>query len=101
MALFDRYDKTILYISKHGAKDIFGYASSTPVEKQVRYVGGKEVQVNENNKFREENRLLFQCPFEVQEGDKFKIGDKEYVVKYAEEVPDVFGKTIYWEAQII
>lgn len=48
-----------------------------------------------------ENRLLYQCPFEVQEGDKFKINEKEYVVKFAEKVPDIFGNTIYWEAQII
>jgi len=101
MALFDGYKDDILYISKNGTKDMFGYASSTPVAKKVRYIGGKSVEVNENNVTRIENRLLYQCPFEVQEGDKFKIYDKEYIVKFAEKVPDILGNTIYWEAQII
>lgn len=101
MALFDGYKDDILYISKSGTKDMFGYASSTPVPKKVRYIGGKSVEVNENNVTRIENRLLYQCPFEVQEGDKFKINEREYIVKYAELCRDVFGSNIYWEAQII
>ena len=99
--MFDYYPDTIEYISKAGEKDMFGYASSKPVSKQVRYVGGKSVQINENNKFREENRLLYQCPFKVEQGDKFKVNGNELIVKYAEEVRDVFCKTIYWEAQVI
>lgn len=99
--MFDNYPDTIEYISKSGQKDMFGYASAKPVAKQVRYVGGKSVQINENNAFREENRLLYQCPFKVEQGDKFRIDGKELIVKYAEEVRDVFSKTIYWEAQVI
>lgn len=98
--VFGNYPDTIEYISKDGQKDMFGYTQSTPVSKQVRYVGGKSVQTDENNSTVIENRLLYQCPFEVKEGDKFKIGDKTLVVKYAEEVRDVFCKTIYWEAQV-
>lgn len=101
MAVFDRYLDEIQYISKQGGKDMFGYTSGTPVTKLVRFVGGKSVQVNENNKFREENRLLYQCPFKVEQNDKFIIDGKEYFVKYAEECRDVFNKTIYWEAEII
>lgn len=99
--MFDNYPDKIEYISSTGSKDMFGYASATPVSKQVRYVGGKSVEINEPNKYRVENRLLYQCPFEVKEGDKFKIGDKTLTVKYAEEIRDVFCKTIYWEAQVI
>ena len=99
--MFDEYKDKIEYISKSGEKDMFGYANSKPVSKLVRYVGGKSVEINEQNNFRIENRLLYQCPFQVQEGDKFKIAGKTYEVKYAEEVRDVFGKIIYWEAQII
>ena len=99
--MFNRYDTKIKYISKNGVKDMFGYASSQPVDKYVRYVGGKAVEINEQNKYRVENRLLYQCPFQVEEGDKFEINNKTYNVKYVELVPDVFGKSIYWEAQII
>ena len=99
--MFDRYEDEIQYISKAGSKDIFGYSSSTPVTKFVRFVGGKSVQVNENNKFREENRWLYQCPFKVEQNDKFIINGKEMTVKYAEECRDVFGKTIYYEAEVI
>lgn len=99
--MFDGYNDIIEYISKQGEKDMFGYANSKPVTKYVRYVGGKSVEINEPNNFRVENRLLYQCPFQVQEGDKFKIDKKTYDVKYAEECRDVFGKVIYWEAQII
>lgn len=99
--MFDNYPDKIEYISKSGANDMFGYSASKPVEAYVRYVGGKSVQINENNAFREENRLLYQCPFKVEQGDKFKIDGRELVVKYAEEIRDVFCKTIYWEAQVI
>lgn len=99
--MFDNYPDTIEYISKNGEKDMFGYASAKPVSKQVRYVGGKSVQINENNAFREENRFLYQCPFKVEQGDKFRIDGKDLEVKYAEEVRDIFCKTIYWEAQVI
>lgn len=99
--MFDYYPDTIEYISKSGQKDMFGYANSKPVSKQVRYVGGKSVQINENNAFREENRLLYQCPFEVKQGDKFVINGDTLEVKYAEEVRDIFCKTIYWEVQVI
>lgn len=99
--MFDNYPDTIEYISKNGEKDMFGYASAKPVSKQVRYVGGKSVQINENNAFREENRFLYQCPFKVEQGDKFRIDGKDLEVKYAEEVRDIFSKTIYWEAQVI
>lgn len=101
MAVFDRYEDQIEYISKQGGKDMFGYSSSTPVTKLVRFVGGKAVQVNENNKFREENRWLYQCPFKVEQGDKFIIDGKEMLVKYSEECRDVFGQTIYWEAEVL
>lgn len=99
--MFDNYPDIIEYISKNGQKDMFGYSASTPVQKNVRYVGGKSVQINENNAFREENRLLYQCPFKVEQGDKFRVDGKELIVKYAEEVRDVFCNTIYWEAQVI
>lgn len=98
--MFNNYPDLIEYISKDGAKDMFGYNSSVPVEKYVRYVGGKTIQTDENNSTLIENRLLYQCPFEVQEGDKFKIKGKELVVKYTEEIRDVFGKPVYWEAQV-
>ena len=99
--IFDGYYDQIEYISKKGEKDMFGYSNSQPVQKKVRYVGGKSVEINEPNNFRIENRLLYQCPFEVQEGDKFKIDTKTYEVKFAEKIRDVVGRTIYWEAQII
>jgi len=99
--MFDRYDTKILYISKSGEKDMFGFSPAPPVEKYVRYVGGKEVQVNETNAVRTENRLLYQCPFKVEEGDKFRIDGRDYEVKYVELCPDVFGNKIYWEVQII
>lgn len=99
--MFDDYPDIIEYISKSGQKDMFGYSASAPVQKNVRYVGGKSVQVNEANKFREENRLLYQCPFKVEQGDKFKVNGQTLEVKYAEEVRDVFCNTIYWEAQVI
>lgn len=99
--MFNNYPDKIEYISKSGTKDIFGYASTAPVEVNVRYVGGKTVQINENNAFREENRLLYQCPFKIEQGDKFKIDGKELVVKYAEEIRDIYCRTIYWEAQVI
>lgn len=98
--MFDNYPDIIEYISKNGEKDMFGYTSSTPVTKNVRYVGGESVQTDENNTTLIEDRLLYQCPFEVQEGDKFIVNGKELVVKYAREVRDVFCKTIYWEAQV-
>ena len=98
--MFDNYPDTIEYISKNGEKDMFGYASAKPVSKQVRYVGGKSVQTDESNTTLIENRLLYQCPFEVQEGDKFVVNGKELIVKYAEECRDVLCKTIYWEAQV-
>ena len=98
--VFGNYTDTIEYISKDGTKDMFGYTQSTPVSKQVRYVGGISVETDKTNSTIIENRLLYQCPFEVAEGDKFKVDGKELVVKQAEKVRDVFCKTIYWEAQV-
>lgn len=98
--MFNRYDTKIKYVSKQEKTDMFGYSSSEPVDKAVRYVGGKEVNVSENNAFRSEHRLVYQAPFEVSEGDKF-ITDKEHVVMQSERVCDIFGKTVYWEVQIV
>ena len=52
--MFDGYNDIIEYISKQGEKDMFGYANSKPVTKYVRYVGGKSVEINEE----EENSLM-------------------------------------------
>lgn len=99
--LFDNYDRKINYISKHGEKDEMGYVKEVRIEKYVRYIGGKEVQIPTNNGYRTEHRLLFQCPFKVEDGDKFEIDDKKLQVKQTEEVTDVLGETIYWECELL
>lgn len=98
--MFDNYRDTIKYITVADKKDIFGYSETEPVEKKVRYIGGETVEINENNAYRVENRLLYQCPFEVKEGDKFEINGKQLKVKKVLKINDIFGRTIYWEAQL-
>lgn len=98
--MFDTYRDTIGYISSSSKKDMFGYGSDEAVEKKVRFIGGETVEINDNNSYRVENRLLYQCPFEVKEGDKFIICEKTLNVKKVLEIRDVFGNTVYWEAQL-
>lgn len=99
--MFDNYNTKIKYISKQGKKDMFGYTDGNEQEQFVRYIGGIDIQINENNTFRIEHRLLYQCPFNVSEGDKFKIDGTEMVVKKSEAVPDVYDNIIYWSVQVV
>ena len=99
--MFDRYTDKVEYISKSNEKDDYGYAKEESLEAYVRYVGGKEVQVQTNNGFRTEHRLLYQCPFEVKDGDEFIVDGKKLSVKQSERVPDILGRTIYWECELL
>ena len=101
--MWNNYPDKIKYISGKCAKDAFGYnKNEEPEDKNVRYIGGKTVLIQDKQTYRTENRLLYQCPFEVYVGDKFVLkSGKEVQVKYVEEVRDVFGKTVYWEAEVL
>lgn len=100
--MFNNYTDKIKYISCKGEKDSFGFSTNAePKDIYVRYIGGKTALVTESNTYRTENRLLYLCPFEVAVGDKFIVKDRELKVKYVEEVQDVFGKTVYWEVEVL
>lgn len=99
--MFDRYDDLIEYIDSNQPKDNFGFSNNKAVPKRVRYIGGRNVAINDSNTYREEHRLLYQCPFEVHQGDKFIVDGRELIVKYVEKVPDIFGRFVYYEASVM
>lgn len=99
--MFNNYKDLVQYISKNGVKDKMGFIKNTPVDKYVRYIGGKEVQIQSNNGIGTEHRLLYQCPFKVEDGDKFIIDTKEMLVKQSIKVTDVFGNIVYWEVELL
>ena len=101
MNMFDRYDDVIEYRQKSSEKDMFGYGSKPPVNKNVRFVGMETVQVNSSNSIKVEDRYIFHCPFKVSDGDTFKYDNKDMLVKRCEECRDVFGKTIFWRVEVV
>lgn len=95
-----KYTDKIKYISKSGDKDEMGYTIEVEEDRLVRYVGGKEVQVPSNNGFGTEHRLIYFCPFEVKDGDKFVIDGNKMEVKQSTRVVDIFCKTVHWEVEL-
>lgn len=94
------YTDIVSYISKNGTKDEMGYTIENIEEKHVRYVGGAEVQVETNNGFGTEHRLIYFCPFKVDNGDHFIINNNRMEVKNTEEIRDIFNKTIHWRVEL-
>lgn len=99
--MFDFYPDKIYYISKDGTKDMFGYTNNEPVEKFVRYVGGKDVQVENNNNFSIEHRLEYHSPFEIFVGDKIIKNKDRLEVKKVEEIRDIFFNTLFWRFEVV
>lgn len=103
--MFNNYPLKVEYIQNSGKendKDLFGYTKNADVQiKYIRYVGGKSVEVNESNKYRVEQRLLYHTDFPVNTGDTFIINDIKRNVKNVEKVVDVFGRTVFWEVELL
>lgn len=97
--MFDNYFDQIGYLEDSETKDAFGFSKSDAVEKYVRYIGGKDVSVQNGDNFRIEHRFLFQCPFKVKVGDTFIYEGLVINIKEAMPCRDVYGSIIYWEAQ--
>ena len=95
-----KYNDIIKYISKSGDKDEMGYPIEIEREEHVKYVGGKEVQIQSNNGHRTEHRLIYHAPFEVKDGDKFIIDGIKLEVKQSERVTDYNDKTLYWIVEL-
>ena len=100
--MFNNYPLKIKYISNGtGKKDLFGYANAEPIDANARYVGGKTVETNEQNSYRVEHRQVYHVSFEVKTDDELEINGVKHKVKQVEQVCDVFGRTVFWEVQVI